>query len=61
VARCGHHGDAQPRRVDHLAVDQWAAETAQESAAHGADDRAGTVDDLVDGAGVVLVLVADQD
>ena len=56
----GHHRDPQARRVDDLTVGQRAAEAAQEPAAHRADHRAGELDDLVDAAGVVLVLVADQ-
>ena len=60
VARRGHHRDVQARRIDDLTVGERAAEAAQEPAADRADHRAGELDDLVDAAGVVLVLVADQ-
>ena len=60
VAGGRHHRDPQARRVDHLAVGQLAAEAAQESAARRAHRRAGRVDQLVDGVGVVAVPVADQ-
>src|ERR1041384_802435 len=56
----GRPGGAPAARVDDLTVGQRPAEAPQEAAADGTDHRAGTVDDLVDRAGVVLVLVTDE-
>ncbi len=56
----GHHRDPQAGGVDDFTIAQRSAEPAQEPAAHRADDRTGPVDDLVDAAGVVFMLVTDQ-
>jgi len=60
VAGCCPDRDPHARSVDHLAVDEFAGQAAQKSAARRAHRRTGQIDQLVDGVGVVAVPVADQ-
>jgi hypothetical protein len=60
VSGRGQHRDAKARGVDHLAVAERPAESAEESATDGAHRGAGRGDDFVDRVGVVAVLVADE-
>ncbi|OJF83743.1 hypothetical protein NS14008_37355 [Nocardia seriolae] len=60
MAGSGQDGDAQPRRLDDLTVEQRGAVAAQELGGLRAHRGSGGLHQMVDATGVVVVLVGDE-